>query len=85
MSLKGSNNAEKIWNYLYAELKNPYGVAGIMGNMKAESGLQPNNLQNTYEKKLGMSDEEYTNGVNNGTYTNFVKDSAGYGLVQWTY
>ena len=85
MSLTGKNNAEKIWNYLYAELKNPYGVAGIMGNMKAESNLVPNNLQNTYETKLGMTDESYTKAVDDGSYTNFIKDSAGYGLVQWTY
>jgi hypothetical protein len=32
-----------------------------------------------------MTDAEYTAAVDNGTYTNFVKDSAGYGLAQWTY
>lgn len=85
MSLTGKTNAEKIWNYLFKELKNPYGVAGIMGNIKAESNLIPNNLQNTYEKKLGMTDESYTKAVDDGSYNNFVKDSAGYGLVQWTY
>jgi hypothetical protein len=31
-----------------------------MGNLYAESALNPKNLQNTYEKKLGLSDEEYT-------------------------
>ena len=85
MALIGSNNAEKIWNYLYAKLGNAYGVAGIMGNMEAESGLKPNNLQNTYEKKLGFTDESYTAAVDNGSYTNFVQDKAGYGLVQYTY
>lgn len=85
VSLTGKTNAEKIWNYLYKELKNPYGVAGIMGNIKAESNLVPNNLQNTFETKLGMTDESYTKAVDNGSYTNFVKDSAGYGLVQWTF
>lgn len=85
MSLQGKDNAEKIWNYLYAQLKNPYGVAGIMGNMKAESNLQPNNLQNSFETKLKMTDESYTQQVDNGKYLNFVGDGAGYGLVQWTY
>jgi hypothetical protein len=85
MSLTGSNNEEKIWNYLIAKIKNPYGCAGCMGNMYAESGLRPNNLQNSYETKLGYTDESYTKAVDNGTYTNFVHDSAGYGLVQWTY
>lgn len=51
----------------------------------AESGLKANNLQNTYSKKFGMTDEEYTKAVDDGSYTNFVKDSAGYGLTQWTY
>jgi hypothetical protein len=32
-----------------------------------------------------MTDEQYTKAVDNGTYTNFIHDSAGYGLVQWTY
>lgn len=56
-----------------------------MGNLYAESGLNPKNLQNTYEKKLGMTDEEYTSAVDAGTYANFAKDGAGYGLAQWTY
>jgi hypothetical protein len=53
-----------------------------MGNLYAESGLRSNNLQNTYEKKLGMTDEQYTAAVDNGSYTNFVRDAAGYGLAQ---
>lgn len=56
-----------------------------MGNLYAESGLMPNNLQNTYNNKLGKTDAEYTAAVDNGSYGNFVKDSAGYGLAQWTY
>lgn len=85
MSLTGSTNEQKIWNYLISKIGNPYGCAGLMGNMQAESGLRPNNLQNSYEKSLGYTDETYTTAVDNGTYTNFVKDSAGYGLVQFTY
>lgn len=85
MSLVGSTNEQKIWNYLYTKLDNAYGVAGIMGNMMAESGLKPNNLQQTYEKSLGYTDDSYTEAVDNGTYTNFIYDKAGYGLVQWTY
>ena len=85
MALIGRNDEEKIWNFLYSKLKNPYGVAGIMGNMYAESGLKSTNLQQSYEKKLGFTDESYTNAVDNGTYNNFIYDKAGYGLVQWTY
>ena len=61
------------------------GVAGLMGNLYAESGLRSNNLQNSYEGKLGMADAEYTELVDHGSYTNFGNDRAGYGLAQWTY
>ena len=35
--------------------------------------------------KLGYTDAAYTAAVDNGSYKNFVRDSAGYGLCQWTY
>ena len=37
------------------------------------------------KKKLGFTDESYTEAVDNKTYKNFIYDKAGYGLVQWTY
>lgn len=80
-------NEQKIWSFLMQEISNPYGVAGLMGNIKAESNFNPCNLQNSYEKKLGFTDESYTKAVDNGTYArnSFCRDSAGYGLCQWTY
>lgn len=82
----GSEGDEKrMWDYLLDKLGNEYGVAGLMGNIYAESALRSNNLQNSYETKLGYTDATYTAAVDNGTYTNFVRDSAGYGLAQWTY
>lgn len=85
MSLKGATNEEKIWNYLSGKGMNTYGVAGLMGNLFAESGLNPVNMQNSYEKKLGFTDDSYTISIDNGDYENFVHDSVGYGLAQWTY
>ena len=83
--LTGKTNEERIWNYLTAAGMNACGAAGLMGNLYAESGLIPTNLQNTYEKKLGYTDAAYTAAVDSGAYDNFAKDSAGYGLAQWTY
>lgn len=80
-----TDNTATIWNYLKGKGLNDFAVAGIMGNLYAESGFKPTNLQNTYEKKLCYTDATYTAAVDNGSYTNFVKDSAGYGLAQWTY
>ena len=85
MGLVGKTNEEKIWNYLKAAGLSDCGVAGLMGNLFAESALIPTNLQNTYERSLGFTDAEYTAAVDDGSYSNFVRDSAGYGLAQWTY
>lgn len=85
MGLTGKTNEERIWNYLIGKGLSKAGTAGLMGNLFAESGLNPKNLQNSFEKKLGHTDDSYTTGVDNGTYSNFVRDSAGYGLAQWTF
>lgn len=77
-------------DYLFNTLKRVYGregAAAVLGNVRAESAYNPKNLQNSYEKKLGMNDETYTAAVDSGAYaeTSFVHDSAGYGLSQWTH
>ena len=64
---------KQIWDYLKAQGMSDAGTAGVMGNMYAESGLRPNNLQNSYEGHLGMADAEYTEVVDRGTYTNFAE------------
>ena len=74
-----------IWTFLSRKGLNAYAVAGLMGNLYAESALRPNNLQNSFEGKLGLSDKGYTTAVNNGSYKNFARDGAGYGLAQWTW
>ena len=70
--LKGKNTEEKIWNFLKEKIINEYGTAGLMGNLYAESGLNPLNLQNSFENKLNYNDNSYTSAVDNGTYSNFI-------------
>ena len=82
---KPFTDEERMWRFLKSKGLNDYAAAGIMGNLYAESGLSPINLENYYESKLGMTDREYTESVDNGSYSNFVHDKAGYGLAQWTY
>lgn len=86
IELTGRNTEEKIWHYLISKGYTRAGTAGIMGNLKAESGLATNNLENTRNSTLG-SDTYYTSAVNNKTYSKnqFINDRAGYGLAQWTY
>ena len=83
--VQNGNTEKTIWDYLTGKGLNAYAVAGLMGNLYAESGLNSYNLQNSYNKSLNMTDAQYTTAVDNGSYGNFVKDKAGYGLAQWTY
>ena len=80
-----TDTAKHIWDKLRAAGLSVAGTAGLMGNLKAESNLIATNLQNTFERKLGFTDESYTASVDAGTYGNFITDGAGYGLAQWTY
>ena len=85
MSFNNSDNEKKIWNYFKSKDLNDYGIAGLMGNLYAESALNSKNMQNSYEKKTGYNDDTYTDAVDDGTYVNFINDKIGYGICQWTY
>ena len=50
-------NEEIIWTYLNERLNNPYGTAALMGNLFAESSLNPI-LANNIKKYLELSDYE---------------------------
>lgn len=80
-------NAKEIWDFLKSQGLTDAGVAGLMGNLEAESGLIPNNLQNNGNAALGWTDEQYTQAVDTGAYTReqFCEDGYGFGLPQWTY
>ena len=78
-------SAGNIYDKLRAAGMSHAGACAMLGNMEAESSLRPDNLQNSYEKKLGFVEGLYTAAVDNGSYKSFAADSAGYGLCQWTY
>lgn len=75
-----------IWSEMYNFIGNEYGVAGLMGNLQAESGIIPYRLQGDFTTGYTKS-IDYTNKVDNGTITRseFINDAQGYGLAQWTY
>ncbi len=83
-TVTASTNAGRVWNMLKSYGLSDFAAAAILGNMQQESGVNPANLQNEYEKTI-YPESEYTTFVNNGYYQNFVNDGAGYGLVQFTY
>ena len=88
-------NSDTLWNRLYAFIGNEYGVAGLMGNIWAESGFKPDNMENI-GSQFGWTDATYTEAVNNGT-EDFMRlypipnsqggttnRPLGYGICQWT-
>ena len=87
-SVRGSSDEERIFNWFKDNTSfTDAGIAGIMGNWYHESGLRPNNLEDEFNPggrySLGYTDEEYTNAINNGSYTRqqFISDggaNAGY-------
>ena len=77
-------NKDIIRDYLFKQGLTTPAVFGFLGNIQEESRFLPNNLQDSYEKKLGFNNDTYTAAVDSGAYKNFVNDYAGYGLCQWT-
>lgn len=70
-SLVGSEDAQRIYNYLLGKGLKPFQVAGIMGNISKESGYNPRRVQNT-PTPSGDSDVMK------------IDDKTGYGISQWT-
>ena len=93
------NYEELIWEYLISLGFTEEAAAGIMGNTHAESANKPNNAQNSGNAKTGLSDDQYTQKIDNDDHSYlctkngvkyygqqaFIYDSIGYGLCQWTY
>ena len=75
-------SAETIYRQLVQAGMTPAGACGLLGNMQAESAMKSNIAQRGMTTK---TDEEYTYGVDSGTYDGFTRDAVGYGLCQWTY
>ena len=78
-----------IWGALLSDIGNEFGVAGLMGNLQAESGLISYRVQGDFSN--GYADSiSYTASVDNGSISeyDFVNNGpggGGYGLAQWTF
>ena len=80
------SNVLLIYNQLRAAGVSRAGALGLLGNWKAESGLEPCRLQNDFSANRIYS-HSYTDDVTAGRITRaqFARDQKGYGLAQWTY
>ena len=90
--LYGNTTEEKIWFALREAGFSEYAAAGVIANLWAKSGLRSNHLNDSDGKYIGMTAQEYTDAINNGTYSvdKFISDhkannrGAGYGIAEWT-
>ena len=80
-SAQSGDTEKTVWDFLRGKGLSNYASAGVMGNLYAESSLQANNLQDSFEKRLELSDAEYTESTDTGAYQNFAMDDAGYGIA----
>lgn len=75
-NLEGSVVAEKVINFFVGKGYEPYQAAAIAGNMKHESGLQPQRLQGSNSGTVTPAESLSSAQLNNG--------NLGWGIVQWT-
>lgn len=83
-----TSDAKKIWDYFMTKIGNAYGVAGLMGNLEAESGFHCDRVQG--DIPYSNYSQQYTWEVDNGliSKTDFANNGpggGGYGLAQWTW
>lgn len=90
--ISGNPNTDAaIWDFFKNKGLSDEAVAGIMGNLYAESGLTPNNVQGSYLKNnQNQYNNDYTRKVDSGEISKreFVHGGpggGGYGLAQWTF
>ena len=74
-----------IWNYLKTHTSlSDEAIAGIMGNMEAESNCEACRVQGDFTADRRTS-KAYAQDVNQGRLPNWHTDAKGWGLCQWTY
>lgn len=81
------NNAtvQYVYEALYSYIGNDYGVSALMGNIQCESGIISIRKQGDFTSDYSKS-RTYTTKIDNGeiSRSQFISDSIGYGLCQWT-
>lgn len=76
---------QTIWNFFKTHTSLPdEAIAGIMGNMEAESNCEACRVQGDFTSDRRTS-KQYAANVNSGALPNWHTDAKGWGLCQWTY
>ena len=69
-------NEKVIWDFLIQKTNNPYGTAAIMGNLMAESSLNPLCTNGVKDGQQYAIDADHD-------LIDFAHDGKAFGLVQW--
>lgn len=81
------NDEKLIWDTLMEAIGNPYGVAGLMGNLFAESSLNPMCKTGGNAIARDMKSTQYAELIDTFQYDidDFSHDECAFGLAQWRY
>lgn len=60
------------------------GACGCAANVGPESAFRADNVEDTYNNRMGISDAEYVRQVDAGVRDFLAPNSGGFGLCQWT-
>ena len=79
------DDSKLVWDLLMEKIGNPYGVAGIMGNLMAESSM--NAWSMTGKRAKQFSPSMYIECINGGSISKdeFAHDGIAFGLAQWLF
>lgn len=86
--MDSAGNSKYIWDFFVERIGNEYGVAALMGNLYAESGLYCDRVQG--DIPYSNYSKEYTAKIDSGAITEYQfvnngPNGGGYGLAQWTW
>ena len=73
-----------IFEYLNAKIGNPIGAAALMGNLYAESTLNPL-CANKAMQRFAETGKQYTERIDKDYTDAFSMDGIAYGIAQWYY
>lgn len=88
------NYSQRLWNYINSFTNNPYGTAGLMGNLYAESGHDPYRCEGDNVYPWTDSYNATINTIRGLTrdafcqytiYSSLTAQQNGYSLAQWTW
>lgn len=83
-SLNGNDNFEKTWNFFLGKGLAANAIAGLMGNLMAESGINPQNMQEGAPFSDGSELPTEINKTGQKVPNSSIAGNYGYGIAQWT-